>query len=159
MMSKQNSPNNALPSVLSAAAGEGLCVCCGGPLYCLLWLLSFSSTRDLVLCPVILKQKKSLREQWLLQGSHNAPGSTSSEQQIRALMLNVYRYNLTPVQGRWGMESGPRLECRQSEHQSFYFNTRPTSDLWTLTSQDWEGDWVVGARGVYSLQKRGLYPQ
>lgn len=38
-------------------------------------------------------KKKSLREQWLLQdsSSHNAPGSNSSEQHTRSLLLNIYR--------------------------------------------------------------------
>lgn len=60
-------------------------------------------------------KKKSLREQWLLQGSHNAPGSTSSEQQIRALMLNVYRIEKE-------IESWEREESIVSKNEGFILN-------------------------------------
>uniref|UniRef100_A0A3B4A0X3 Palmdelphin n=1 Tax=Periophthalmus magnuspinnatus TaxID=409849 RepID=A0A3B4A0X3_9GOBI len=57
--------------------------------------------------------KKSLREQWLLDStSHNAPGSASSEQQTRSLLLSIYRIEKE-------IEALEREEAIVSKNESF----------------------------------------
>ncbi|XP_072296544.1 palmdelphin-like [Eucyclogobius newberryi] len=56
-------------------------------------------------------KKKSLREQWLSDSSHNAPGS-SSEQQTRSLLLSIYRVEKE-------IEALEREEAIVSKNESF----------------------------------------